>query len=333
MISYIRRGLRTSNYLTSPNVVDKSKKSPLFLLRQQTGLAYNLCREALDKHDNDVVKAGNWLQAQALAHGLQKATKIRGRSAREGIVGLAIQKNNKIATVLELNCETDFVVKNQFFKDFALGLTEQVASAIDNCSVHNIGDLTSVIELKPPKQEFDRWDEQIVALITRLGENIKIQRASHFQVTENNAQIFAQIHAQAGEKSLPNLDIMSGRFGAIVALRDTTKTDGRLFANLGNRLCRHVIGYNPTYIELPDDIRLQLEEAEKQKTTTGADVDEDEEKYSDQEDNTNQNSRDDWPSIMDQQLILSDDQSVRDFCKQHGISIVHFKRFECGGDD
>lgn len=303
------------------------KISPLYLLRQKTGLAYNLCREALNKHENNVAKAEHWLQAQTLAHGLQRAVKIRGRSAREGLVGLAIQKSNKIATILELNCETDFVVKNQVFKDFALGLTEQVASFVDGCLVHNLAGERSIIELKPPKDQLDRLDDQIVSLITRLGENIKIQRASHFQVTEEDVQIFGQVHAEAGQKKMQNLDIITGRYAATVALRDATKTGGRLMTGLGNRLCRHVIGYSPTYIELPDEIRQHLEDAEKQITL---DAEGEGEKYSDTEDNVNQNSRDDWPSIMDQQLILSDNQSVRDFCKEHDISIVHFKRFECG---
>lgn len=308
------------------------KLSPLFQLRQKTGLAYNICREALEKHDNNVVKAEAWLTAQALAHGMQRATKVRGRNAREGIVGLAIQKNNRMATVLELNCETDFVVRNQVFKDFALGLTEQVASIMKNCSVHDFGIEKSLLELRPPKDELERLDEQIVPLITRLGENIKIQRASHFQVVEDDVQIFGQIHAQAGGKSMPNLDILTGRFGALVALRDATKTSGRLLTGLGNRLCRHVIGFNPSYIELPDEIRHHLEEAEKQ-AILKQELDEntaDDEKYSDSEgDEVHQNSRDDWPSMMDQQLILSDDQSVREFCEDNNISIVHFQRFEC----
>lgn len=328
--------MQTSSYLASSKVVDKAKKiSPLFQLRQKTGLAYNLCREALDKHDNDVVKAENWLTAQALAHGLQRATKIRDRSAREGIVGLAIQKSNKIATVLELNCETDFVVKNQVFKDFALGLTEQVASI--SCAVHGLGDGKPVVELKPPKDELDRLDEEVVSLITRLGENIKIQRASQFQANEDDVQIFGQIHAQAGQKSMQNLDIMTGRFGAIVGLRDATKTKGRLLTGLGNRLCQHVIGYNPTYIELPEDIKSQIEDAEKKLKDAeklledaGDQLEDSDKDLTAAEDDIQEKSHEEWPSIMDQPLIFADDLLVKDYCKEHDISVVYFNRFECG---
>lgn len=113
-----------------------AQKSPLFQLRQKTGLAYNLCREALNRHNNDVGQAEVWLQAQALAHGLQKATKVGNRATKEGLVSLAVSQDNKSLTMLELNCETDFVAKNQIFRDFTVDLTEQVANSKDGFATH-----------------------------------------------------------------------------------------------------------------------------------------------------------------------------------------------------
>lgn len=311
-----------------------AQKSPLFQLRRKTGLAYNLCREALEKHDNDVDRAEVWLQAQALAHGLQKATKVGNRNTKEGLVSLAVSQDNKSLTMLELNCETDFVAKNQIFKDFTIELTEQVANSKDGFSAHQSYANSTIEEYLANADTMSSISNQIAPLLTKLGENIRLHKVSHFISNCNQTRLYGQIHAQASHKRSDNLDIFAGRFGAIVALRFQGSSEGSSKA-IGNRLCHHVIGYSPTYIELPDELRKSLEEAEREKAQAQAELIRDNEHDEDRDpdelrlDNNN-NSRDEWPSIMDQQLIMSDDQSVRDFCKENQMAIVHFQRFECG---
>lgn len=323
-----RRTIHISSQLES------TSKSPLFQLRQKTGLAYNLCREALDKHNNDVQKAETWLQAQALAHGLQKATKIRDRSAREGLISLAIRHDNKLATLVELNCETDFVAKNQFFRDFAISITEQIASNTDNCSIAGTPEQTMVERFMPTETIFKDIETQIAPLISRLGENIKMRRAYHFNISDKQCRLFGQIHSKSGSKGCDNFDVMTGRYGAIVALKnldELASTDEKLPKQVGDRLCHHVIGYSPTYIELPEGIRTQLEEAEREAKEQSERADSDSSLQDDEGQlEPTSRSRDDWPSIMDQSLILSDDMTVRDFCESQRISIVYFNRFECG---
>lgn len=328
-ISLSSRPLHLSQVAFSVN------KSPLLILRQKTGLAYNLCREALNKHNNNVEEAEAWLKAQALSHGLQKATKVGGRSAKEGLVGLAVDNNNTSISVLELNCETDFVAKNQIFKDLALSLTEQVALMKNNCSIHQFPDQRFIEELRPPVESVTDLKNQIAPLISRLGENIRIQKATNYRVNDEGAKMFGQIHAQAGQKSVNSLNIGVGRFAALVALRkakDSSPQDPDRMKVVGNRLCKHVIGFSPSYIELPDNIRKHLEQAEREKAETNIKNDNnDEDEHSDSEQvEMNQNNRDDWPSIMDQMLIMSEDQTVRDFCQENEVSIIYFKRLECG---
>lgn len=326
--------------------VYSAEQSPLFKLRQKTGLAYNLCREALNKHDNNVQEAEAWLKAQALAHGLQKATKVRGRSAREGLICLAVEHQNRLASLLELNCETDFVAKNEVFRDFAIDLTEQFASTKQNCNILKSQDHSDHIQiLTPAKAELDKLDEQIVPLITKLGENIRIQRAFHYKVADDDAKVYGQIHAQAGQKSYTDVNIITGRFGALVAIKDlnqqASESRDATLKMVGNRLCQHVIGYSPTYIELPDNVRKHLEEADRERLDREKQMKLEEASKEDGEENddsadmdesiqSDTNSRDDWPSIMDQTLIMSDDVIVRDFCKENKISLLYFNRFECG---
>lgn len=307
-----------------------SSQSPLFRLRQKTGLAYNLCREALNKHDNNVNEAEAWLQAQALSLGLQKATKVGGRSAKEGLIGLATDSCNKSVSLLELNCETDFVAKNQLFKDLTLDLTEQVALMKSGFSLNQSPDQEIIEETLPASEYVKELNNQIAPLISRLGENIKIQKALRFKVTNENTRIFGQIHGQTSQRSTGDLELITGRFAALVALknRGNHSTPDNWNA-IGNRLCKHVIGFSPTYIELPDNIRQHLEQAEREKADSIVENSDGEEHSDAEEANLKESSRDDWPSIMDQMLIMSENQTVREFCKENEMSIVYFKRFEC----
>lgn len=313
------------------------KNTPLYTLRQRTGLAYNLCREALDKHGDDVERAATWLEAQAMVLGLQKATKVRGRSAREGLIGLAIDQNKKLITTLELNCETDFVAKNQVFKNFTLDLIAKFASTIKDCAVSDIPNQIHVQELEPTEKVLDEINSQIPPLISKLGENIKVERARHYLAINDSTHLFGQVHAKADQRRVGSIDIIVGRFGAMVGLKQSNSSSEIPLEAIGSSLCRHVIGFNPKYIELPDALRDQLEKAEKEKIKNKlAESNEerleheaDEYELSDEEESTEIN-RDEWPSMMDQTLITSEDQTVRDFCAESGVSVVFFKRIECG---
>lgn len=328
------------SFIHTGRVALSGKSSPLFKLRQKTGLAYNLCREALEKHQNDLDQAEAWLKAQELTRGLQKATKVCGRTTKEGLIGIAVQHDHKLATLVELNCETDFVARNQIFKDFLVDLTERVSNDHKKCDRFVIPGQDFVEAFKPDDGELKSIQNEIAPMISKLGENIRIARAMHLKINnESNLSIFGQIHAHASRKTTSQYDISTGRFGAMVALKpqgDSFNTPLESIKTYGNRLCQHIIGYNPTYIELPESIRKHLEDAEKEQLLSKQkqdDVDEhrDAEELSDHEGVTkNHNSRDEWPSMMDQTLIMSDDLTVRDFCKRVGISIVYFNRFECG---
>jgi elongation factor Ts len=313
-----------------------SEKSPLFRLRQKTGLAYNLCREALNKHNNDVDEAEAWLKAHALAHGIQKATKVRDRSTREGLVCLSVSKTNDLTTFVELNCESDFVARNQIFKDFAIGITEQIAADFKNSTSYKLNDCCDLIGgLKPKEEQIAKLQDQVAPLISKLGENIRLTNAFHLQVTDtkDETRLFGQIHAQSASKSTDSYDISAGRFGSIVALRfeNRASRDQNQLRLFGNRLCQHVIGYSPSYIELPENIRKHLEAAEKERLANKPEPGEDDDACSDDESlQSSNNNRDDWPSIMDQTLIMTDDLVVREFCKNNDLTIVYFNRFECG---
>jgi elongation factor Ts len=94
-------------------------------LREVTGLGMMKCKEALEATDGDLEKAVEYLRKQGLAAAERRA----GRETKEGIIASYIHSNHKIGVLVELNCETDFVARNEEFRQLARDLCMQVAAA------------------------------------------------------------------------------------------------------------------------------------------------------------------------------------------------------------
>lgn len=94
-------------------------------LRQQTGAAFVDCKRALEGAGEDIKKAIEILRKQ----GQKIVEKKAGRETREGLIGSYVHNNNKIAALVEVNCETDFVARNEEFKSLVHNLAMQTAAA------------------------------------------------------------------------------------------------------------------------------------------------------------------------------------------------------------
>ena len=95
-------------------------------LREMTQVGLTECKKALIECDGDVDKSIDYLRKKGIA----SASKKESREAKEGTVASYIHGNGKLGVLLELNCETDFVAKNEEFKEFAKELCMQVAAAM-----------------------------------------------------------------------------------------------------------------------------------------------------------------------------------------------------------
>ncbi|MDE3128580.1 MAG: translation elongation factor Ts [Gemmatimonadota bacterium] len=94
-------------------------------LRQRTGAGMMDCKKALEETGGDIDKAVENLRMRGVA----KAEKRAGRTTSEGIIGHYIHHNGKVATLVELNCETDFVARTEDFKDLARFVAEHIAAS------------------------------------------------------------------------------------------------------------------------------------------------------------------------------------------------------------
>ena len=94
-------------------------------LRARTGAGMMDCKKALEETNGDMEKAVEWLRAKGSA----KAEKRSDRKAGEGVIGSYIHHNGKIAVLVEVNCETDFVARTDDFKELGKYLAEHIAAA------------------------------------------------------------------------------------------------------------------------------------------------------------------------------------------------------------
>jgi elongation factor Ts len=136
-------------------------------LRELTGLGFMECKKALTETNGDVKKAEELLRIKGSA----KASKAASRIAAEGVIGAWLVADGKVGALVELNCETDFVAKNEDFVAFAKLLAEIVATRDPKDT-----EALSSLDLMGTKVEARRQ-----ALVQKIGENMTIRRFKRLQ--------------------------------------------------------------------------------------------------------------------------------------------------------
>jgi elongation factor Ts len=137
--------------------------STVMELRQRTGLGMMECKKALTETGGDIAKAEELLRIRSGA----KASKAADRIAAEGVIGLFVAGDGTAGAIVEVNCETDFVAKNDDFRAFAAGIANLVAR-------ENPADLAALANAKLGSGE--TVESARVALVQKIGENISVRR-------------------------------------------------------------------------------------------------------------------------------------------------------------
>jgi elongation factor Ts len=131
-------------------------------LRELTGLGMMECKKALEEAGGDLKKAEDLLRVRSGA----KASKAAGRIAAEGVIGAWLAPDRKLGALVEVNCETDFVAKNEDFLAFARGLAEVVAR-------QNPADAGALAALELGGETIEARRQK---LVQKIGENMTIRR-------------------------------------------------------------------------------------------------------------------------------------------------------------
>jgi len=138
-------------------------------LREMTGAGLMDCKKALSEAQGDLSAAGDILRKRGVATAVSKAS----REAKEGVIAQHLAPGGRLGVLVEINCETDFVARNDIFRAFAEGVARRLA--VD------------------PSANFDKDVQELVA---KIRENIKVARHSRMEVT-GNGMVAAYIHTGA----------------------------------------------------------------------------------------------------------------------------------------
>lgn len=268
------------------------KASDVKELRDRTGAGMLDCKKALEATEGNMDKAIDWLREK----GISKAAKKEGRIAAEGLCQIAVDGNN--AVILEVNSETDFVAQNENFVNFV----DYLANII----------LKNGFKSNEEVLEFNDGGEtvkdKLVALISKIGENINFRRFEKIEKKDN--EVFGSYKH------------MGGRIGALVVLSDTTE-------DVAKDVAMHVAAMNPTAVtrsEVPQDIvEHESHVIKEQVMQEGKPADIAEKMVTGR---LNKFYKE--VCLEEQPFIKENSVTVGNYVKENGGSIVSISRFEVG---
>ena len=198
---------------------DKQTLEKIKKLREITGVGFKDCKLAIDENNGDIDKSIEYLRKKGIA----KASKKMGRIAADGLA-LVFEQENKIS-IIEINSETDFVAKNKDFISFCKELSEL-----------NFQNKSNLDKLKSSKMKNQKKvDENLITLISKIGEKITIRRAKYF---DNNGTNFSYVH-----NSLEN------NIGKVVSIVQLSKNSNKNSKDLGMKLAMHIAAQAPIAID------------------------------------------------------------------------------------
>ena len=197
-------------------------------LRDRTGAGMMDCKDALAQNGGDIEAAVDWLRKKGLA----KAAKKAGRIAAEGLIG--VEARGDAGAMVEINSETDFVARNDQFKDFV--------RAAAKAALHVEGDVDALLK---HRHEARTVQETITDMVATIGENMSIRRSIALGVSPG--VVASYVHNAVA----PDL----GKIGVLVALESSA--DAAKLNALGKQLAMHVAAANPLALTpdaLPPDV-------------------------------------------------------------------------------
>ena len=229
--------------MSSDNLLEKVKQ-----LREITGVGFKDCKKAIDETKGDIEKSIELLRKKGIA----KASQRMERTAAEGLV--CIYENNNKFSMIEINCETDFVAKNKEFINFV--------EEVSQLSLAASGKMEDILqsEMKNKKNVKDN----LVGLVSKIGEKITLRRSVF--IGNDKFLNFSYTHA-AIKKNI-------GKLGVLLSI-DTTKAKKDII-NLGKQLAMQVASSSPLAIEKegldPNILKKEKEIITEELKNSGKDI-------------------------------------------------------------
>ncbi len=264
-------------------------------LREKTGAGMMDCKKALTETNGDMEKAIEYLREKGIA----KAGKKSGRIAAEGIVECYISEDGKTGAIVEVNAETDFVAKNQEFKDFVMDVAKQVVEK-------NPADVEALLAQESISEAGKTVQEVLTNKIATIGENMNIRRFERF---ESEGLVAKYIHGD----------------GKIAVLIEVTKNN----PELAKDVCMQIAAAKPEYVrdsEVPQErVSKEMEILKVQAMNEGK-------PEAIAEKMVQGRLKKFYAEIclVDQEFVKDPSKKISDILKENDMDVVRFVRFEKG---
>ena len=193
-------------------------------LRELTGAGMMDCKKALNAVEGDMDKAVEFLREKGLAAAEKKA----GRIAAEGMVDTFVSEDGKVAAIVEVNSETDFVAKNEKFREYVGDVVKQVADS-------NAANIDAFLEESWALDTALTVKEQLSSMISVIGENMSIRRFE--KVVSTDGFVESYIHG-------------GGRIGILVEVDSTVNNDATKEA--AKNIAMQIAAMSPKYVNESD---------------------------------------------------------------------------------
>ena len=194
-------------------------------LREMTGAGMMDCKKALTEADGNMEKAVEILREKGLAASAKKA----GRIASEGMVEIFLSEDNKVGAIVEVNSETDFVAKNQVFRDYVAAVAKQASET-------TAADMDAFFEEKWALDAQYTVKEALSQQVAVIGENLNIRRFEKFEKAQAG-KLVSYIHG-------------GGRIGVMIEL--ACENEAEELVELGKNIAMQIAALNPKFITEAD---------------------------------------------------------------------------------
>ena len=264
-------------------------------LREKTGAGMMDCKKALTETNGDMEKAIEYLREKGIA----KAGKKSGRIAAEGLVECYISDDGKTGAIVEVNAETDFVAKNQEFKDFVMDVAKQIVEK-------NPADVEALLAQESISEAGKTVQEVLTNKIATIGENMNIRRFARF---ESEGLVAKYIHGD----------------GKIAVLIEVTKNN----PDLAKDICMQIAAARPEFVrdsEVPEErVAKEMEILKVQAMNEGK-------PEAIAEKMVQGRLKKFYAEIclVDQEFVKDPSKKISDILKENDMDVVRFVRFEKG---
>lgn len=264
-------------------------------LREKTGAGMMDCKKALTETNGDMDQAVDFLREKGMA----KAAKKADRVAAEGLTHIEIDGNK--AAIIEVNCETDFVTKNDQFKQLLADLGKHIVknnpSSVEEALEQNLLDGSETV------------GNTITKVISTIGEKISLRRFTVLEKTDNDA-FGAYLH-------------MGGNIGVLSLLEGTTDEA------LAKDIAMHVAAINPRYVSR-DEVAEEEVNSEREVLKTQALNEGKPENIVEKMVEGRLGKFFEEIVLLEQSFVKDPDQKVKKYVEDKGASVKAFVRYEVG---